>query len=162
MSFVNRLRSTKGFTLIELLITVVILAILAAVVYSTLAPNKDTAKASRAIAAVQDAYQQAQSWAAVNGDFTNFANSKLTGQLTTTALDTTKNVAATTNPNDIAIIGTPGTSVVVCANATKIALYCIKDDGSKTTYGRFDDTTKTIAAAAGTNGANVTGDKWVN
>ena len=162
MSFTNRIRSQKGFTLIELLITVVILAILAAVVYSTLAPNKDTARASKAIAAVQDAYAQAQSYAATNGDYSGFGTSTLTGQLDkTTAQSTTALVGSavtTTDGYPIAIISVSSTAITVCANAPKVALYCIKDDGSKTTYLRATDQTKAISVAAG----GTFTDKWVN
>lgn len=66
------LRRQRGFTLLELLVSVVVLAILTAVIYSTLAPNKDTARNTRVIAATQDAYAKAKTYAARTGSYSGF------------------------------------------------------------------------------------------
>lgn len=180
MSFINKMRSQKGFTLIELLITVVILAILAAVVYSTLAPNKDTAKASRAVAAAQDVYAQAQSYATNNGNYEDFSQADLTGQLSdsTTAVDANTKAGENTIPNAAYIlVYTPSgeatdSGIIICTNATKVAAYCIKDDAASTKYMRIDKAgNPEISSKIGTAANNYTpsgsdvqtwADKWVN
>jgi type IV pilus assembly protein PilE len=172
MSFTNRIRSQKGFTLIELLITVVILAILAAVVYSTLAPNKDTAKASKAIATAQDTFAQAQTYASTNGNYSSFSSANLTGQLSTTALPSTTALGATGVDEKKAYIatytpsgGVAGDGIVICSYANKVAFYCIKDSGAQTLYKRFayvSGSAVTLATTIGTDGANITGTEWVN
>lgn len=180
------LRAKDGFTLIELLITVVILAILAAVVYSTLAPNKDTATNSRAIAAVQDAYQKALNYQGRTGSFLGFdawayktvngASSQVwmriyesPGQLDPRFLIRGEKPgdAGTTGRVMIYILGTPtnATGIAICSTTPKGALFCLKEQDGKVTYlkVRYSPPMGTISSYTGSPTSNFPGinqDSW--
>lgn len=166
VQLMRRIASHKGFTLIELLITVVILAILAAVVYSLMQAPKDRTKASRAIAAAQDAFAQAQVQMGRDGNYQNFSNSDLTGQVSKSALDGgLKPGEGDTSSDDYnrvyMTVSSSGELINICSNAPKVAAYCIRHDSNKTVYRRVDAGTDITLAAITTSPDSDWEDKWV-